>query len=222
MTHSSPGFTLLEMLVAISIVLVLAVVGASATKQAMGAAAAAKCQANLRQTLSGILLYAGENNAELPLHNRGDGTTVTGWWHMTDIAPYVQYEHKSGVNDLAQVYRCPEDKLFGLKDSSGAWALEEISFGYNVQMGKGGKSGAYRPVRLGQINNPSQKILIGDSGHKSEDGEVAYTLNPTDGTRQLPIARHHGKYHIGFADGHVAVVIPEDLTTNSNAWYPDK
>jgi prepilin-type N-terminal cleavage/methylation domain-containing protein len=61
-----PGFTLLELLVTITIIAILAVLTFSITRTMMANGRKAKGMANLRQVSSAMGLYANENNNTLP------------------------------------------------------------------------------------------------------------------------------------------------------------
>jgi prepilin-type N-terminal cleavage/methylation domain-containing protein len=99
--HSSPpsrrqGFTLVELLVTITIIVVLATLGFMGSKTFIKRAAAVKDVTNMRNVWTGIVLYAGENSDKLPGPINGGQRAVYGLASTGRIsfyiAPYLGYE----------------------------------------------------------------------------------------------------------------------------------
>ncbi|NBS07787.1 MAG: prepilin-type N-terminal cleavage/methylation domain-containing protein, partial [Verrucomicrobia bacterium] len=64
--YRSWGFSLVELLVVITIGALLAGLGMPAIQGAITKGKQAACASNMRQIGQGLLLYAGENNGRLP------------------------------------------------------------------------------------------------------------------------------------------------------------
>ncbi|GHC02806.1 prepilin-type N-terminal cleavage/methylation domain-containing protein [Cerasicoccus arenae] len=219
------GFSLVEVLVSVVIVAILAAVLLSVISGVRASNQTAKCRVNIRSILAAVQLYANEHDAVLPLHNRAKDGEVIALWHIDDVAPYLEYTRPKSidqVSDISDVFRCPADEYFGERSSGSGLSREEISYGYNLHLGKGGKSGDYRLVSMYNVANPSDQVVVADSGHASEDGMVAYVLNPKSGTSGMPFGRHNGMSNIGYLDGHVSLIDPSELDADSDAWYPDR
>ncbi len=74
------GFTLVEMLVTMSIVSSLAVVGTMSVKKAIVSANQAKCASNMRQIGLSLQQFAQDNNDTFPLTSHSTGTRINQAW----------------------------------------------------------------------------------------------------------------------------------------------
>ena len=87
------GFTLLEILVTVSILTMLIAVMVPAVMQARATTRRTVCQSNLRQWALGVQMYADAHHGELPF--RGQGVQPTTRFDAVDdwinaIPPYVE------------------------------------------------------------------------------------------------------------------------------------
>jgi len=98
MTSRPTGFSLIELLVALSIVAVLVTLGIGASRQALAAAEKADSLARLRTVGLAALTYAGEHNAQLPgplwpgqvmLYDADREGRI-----VRDLAPYLEVQHR--------------------------------------------------------------------------------------------------------------------------------
>ncbi|MFZ9937282.1 MAG: type II secretion system protein [Luteolibacter sp.] len=97
------GFTLVELLVAITIILVLAVLSFLGASALIRSAAAAKDTSTMRQFSSCITLYASEHNdylpgplftGQAPVYNKEPSTNIKEWRRLADcFAPYLGYDN---------------------------------------------------------------------------------------------------------------------------------
>lgn len=92
-----PGFTLVELLVAMGIMAVLALLLVPAVGRALARSRQAACLSNLRQLGTAMVSYAGDHGV-FPAAWTGD----QGRW-MDLVKPYVPKN--------CGVYRCPDDRL---------------------------------------------------------------------------------------------------------------
>ena len=104
--RSGRGFSLVELLVGITIGALLAGLGVPAIQGAIAKGKQAACASNMRQIGQGILLYAGENNGRLPDIFCGGEDEDASW--IKQLQPYL------GTN-YARVRICPADPKAGAK-----------------------------------------------------------------------------------------------------------
>lgn len=199
------AFTLTEILVAVAIISVLAVILMPATRNATQHANASRSLANLRQI--GVLMgsWLGDQDQMYP-YTQGPslGTGNTVWANA--LLPYLG---ESSSDSLKKVFICPaETKHSGISD---------YAANNHILVESSGKQ-----VRSASIPKPSQvailvtgKLSLGGGayqGYWSMDA-ITYVSNPKS-TGRTPAARLAGKVGLLFADGHVEQMAPEDVETN--------
>lgn len=120
------GFTLVELLVVISIIALLVSILMPSLGRAREQARAVYCASNQRQLLLGLIYYTEDNNEHLPYYSNPNWSTSTSQWLVqTDgwlgaIMPYVGAEGADTVSsggleyyeqkDFAEVGNCPSIK----------------------------------------------------------------------------------------------------------------
>jgi len=124
------GFTLIELLVVIAIIAILAAMLLPALSRAKDKAKSIGCLSNMKQWGLATVMYAGDNNDQLPPFGQGTyGSTQPFWTAL--LAPYVARSVPSGVyvteTDIYTnaVRRCPGGKIPVLKENEfraiGSW-----------------------------------------------------------------------------------------------------
>jgi type II secretory pathway pseudopilin PulG len=93
--RSRPGFTLLELLVVIGIIMILIAMLLVTLRRARIAAQSVNCVSNLRQITTGLRMFAGDNGNRLP-----DPGALEVSWEST-IRRYLQN---------SKVFECPADE----------------------------------------------------------------------------------------------------------------
>jgi prepilin-type processing-associated H-X9-DG protein/prepilin-type N-terminal cleavage/methylation domain-containing protein len=188
--YSGRGFTLVEILVVITIILVLAGVITPVGKGMMARSRTINCSTNLRQIGTASMLYAAENNMTLPgsVHQRGNSWTLT---LQAILQPY---------SDETLTFKCTED---GNKTRDRTYALNDF-----LTKKPSGATHLNYSV-LAKIDRPESTFMFAEAAvsHTEEHFHFA----PYHGGRILPAvfehqvatAAHGEKSNYLFADGHV-------------------
>jgi len=119
--QASHGFTLLEALVVITILVVLAALVLPLMSRAAMSANSVKCTSNLRQIGTAMLLYATDNAGVLPAST-----------HSARVAESWIYEIADYLDDVDQVRVCPADpakrKKRIIEQKGTSYALNDLVF----------------------------------------------------------------------------------------------
>ncbi|MBA4028282.1 MAG: hypothetical protein C0475_03985 [Planctomyces sp.] len=237
------GYTLIELLVAITIIAVLIGLLFPSLGGARQEARAVSCLSQCRQNVQGITMYHAENRA-YPGHQvrRPDGSRYRWYDAMAD------YVGAGGT------YQCP---------STPGWAVSRNnSYGYNykylgslrtIGLPAAGAPVVYESYPVRSVRSPSKTIAFGDSdgtGHQLEWGPEGgdhnplrlgnhgYTLDPTyiptkslgaySGTTPEPYAwgvqrtyvsdRHAGTCVLAMLDGSAQRQQPVEVYRDNSMW----
>jgi len=210
-SESRRGFSLIELLVAVSIVALLL----SLVLPALGAAGEAGrrivCQSNLRQMLTAAVLYRGDHDDRYPPAYGSEPGRLESWEITTLLG--AEREHVPGV--LWQgggVMALQQDPSFDGPDN---WSDAPFTgYNYNTSyLGKGQFESPAEPVRGAAVRRPTQTAVFGDGAYAGgankfmrsprgdrPGGDPGFTFGRTAGTQGY---RHTGVTNVGWADGHV-------------------
>ena len=169
-----PGFTLIELLVVIAIIAVLAALLLPVLSRAKGAAQGAQCASNVRQLIVAWLLYADDNNGQLPCNADGqDGAGIfTNWVAGTmssaSDATNSQLLIDPGQSSLARyistpaIYKCPGDRSRFVRSLSMNCRMNPTRIHGTPAFTAGGNA-SYKTYRLNrEISDPSQIFVFLD------------------------------------------------------------
>jgi len=227
--RATGGFTLIELLVVVMIIAILAGLLLTALPTAKAKGQAVFCLQNTRQINTACLVYTDDACDRLP-YNLGSGeikqkvaqdqfvnwnSTIMSWELDTDntntalltsggIGPYV--------SRVANVYRCPSDRVVSDIQAAAGWTSRVRSISMNAMVGDSGQFSTngvnvnnpdYRQFfKVSQMSQPAQIFMfIEEHPDSINDG---YFLNHPDDLKwfDLPASYHDGGVNVTFADGH--------------------
>ena len=220
--HQRGAFTLVELLVCLTIITVLAGLVAVAVTRANIKAKQVRCLSNLRQHGIALAVFVGEQSSYPLLVNpalRFPDHGISLWDALSTRGLGSLPTDSRNPNS---VYFCPsfigqlqaDDRLGNLSAIYGYNGDGLNGWGANLPLGLGinwnPESKSYNPVKESQVASPSRMIAMGD-GVKGWDttyqdsagltrlSDAQDHLGSTDRVKR----RHDGKLNVLFCDGHV-------------------
>jgi prepilin-type N-terminal cleavage/methylation domain-containing protein/prepilin-type processing-associated H-X9-DG protein len=206
------GFTLVELLVAIAIIVILVGISFPYLTTSIARAKIAGCSSHLRAIGVGLLAFAGDNDGNFPEagavipYDTVDPTTgKNGWMQQTD--PYIQ-----GRGSV--IYQCPDSSHIVPCDSAYSYFIGAHAAYSQTQ--------SFGAVNLLKMHDASAHILAGDVAFNMFTADDAdkddYGQDPAFNGNSGTIPIHLGSVNILFADGHVENVKKFDQTTMTTVY----
>ncbi len=172
------GFTLVELVVAISIIVLLMALSVSSFRLVRGQAQVTVCQSNLRQLLTELATYES-TNGRLPYskivyprlgpppggYTDNAALDSLGWWWFHDLGHSTPRPH---INPITSILYCPSNPI---SDRSLKYNCLFGNYGVNWSLCKGSdlvplfKDFRGPPLRLSNLSQTSKLLLIVDSGY---------------------------------------------------------
>ena len=191
---SSPrrGFTLVELLVSVAIILVLATALARVGQGMMDRGRAVHCAKNLREIGVATMAYAGENNMTLPQtsHQRGGKS-----WTLT-LKPYMDPDAK-----VIPDFKCPDDR-----DPTRTYTYLINDFLTPAPAGAPDLNYSY----LAKVRCPEAVMMFAEAAASNKNTDHFHFSDYRGGkipaevfAWQVGVEEHAGKANYLFADGHV-------------------
>jgi len=233
-----PGFTLLELLIAIGIIGLVVSMLLPTLSRAREKAYAAQCQNNLKQIGLGLFMYIQDSDEVLTRSCYGtcmggaaaDSDLVSNYKWMDVAMPYMMTEKS---------FMCPSDRT---TSATYAFRSGENYGGYGLNAAYGNPGDAQSPprsgifggvpytIKIGDIRHPSSTVWVTDcdnsAGPSNLGGSWAFfwgdaSANPTITTndpRKLStiVERHGGRANVLWCDGHVTSEKLETLAATKN------
>jgi prepilin-type N-terminal cleavage/methylation domain-containing protein/prepilin-type processing-associated H-X9-DG protein len=190
------AFTLVELLVTVSIIGILAALCLSVLSSARGKARRTQCVSNLRQWGFAYLLYADENNDCLP--RRGQGVQLltrldrgSDWFNA--LPPYFGQLPYSGLVAGGRKPKAREQSVFVCPVANDPGEQCFLCYGMNMNLSPWNLP---QPTRLGSVRQAARVVVMGEG------------LGPYSSTYPSPkpygvVARHTDTGNLLFLDGHV-------------------
>lgn len=172
-SHLGQAFTLVELLAAIGVLAILAVLLIPGLKSAVAKGKETRCVANLRQIGSAFIMYAGEHDGRIGNYDTDNLLSWGGNPPMWGGPPLSQRTLGPYISD-AEVFHCPAD-IGGaggndLKNSNFKWAGNSYEVANSTERGvtylsssNGYRPGNSVPGTLAAVDEPSKVILAFDA-----------------------------------------------------------
>jgi prepilin-type processing-associated H-X9-DG protein len=224
MRRPRTGFTLLQLIVVIGIIVLLMGLLLPALHRVRELTKSVQCLANLRQMSQAAHLYGVENDGRYPTAYcwaSGASSTVTFCWDLTtndttgrptQIVPGLLWQSA----DPTRVQQCPSF------EGSANW-LDDPYTGYNYNTsyaGHGQYESISTPARIASILHPATTALFGDGQWSGGANKFMRAPDPSPGDASFTGRwagtqgyRHLGKTNVAFCDGHAESV--SDCFTNN-------
>ena len=221
-------FTLIELLIVISIIALLAGMLMPALGTAKEKGQSNACINNLRQLSSSALMYADENRGVMSPCSNGssccNGRTWTG--------DRASNQRRTDLRTKGLITRYIGDDLeTKICPSVNAQVKQQLALaptdsgycrggGYGLNANFGWSGGVGKPVTVGRIVSPGSKIMFSDT-MESWGNSAAYSLrlvprgivvgSTSDMGYSNTCFRHNGLANVGWADGHISSEPPAEL-----------
>ncbi len=210
------GFTLVELLVVVSIIALLLGILLPGLGAAKELARQTSCASNLRNMVLGVRIYAHEHNGWLPLAEPSDREfpDPRQWFMNATLLNNMNVSIRK--NDAEQLLGPPKDATILICPSHHEpcqWKDETpltygLSYGMNGTWGIGGRPDHLKQRRINDFSNESEIMVFVDAcGIQLAPGIVLYHGCPKDNID----FRHGGRANAVFLDTHVKSVMPNDI-----------
>ncbi|MEX2607331.1 MAG: type II secretion system protein [Kiritimatiellia bacterium] len=217
-TDPKPGFTLIEMLVVISIIGLLTTLTAAGVGAALERARTTASRSNLRQLALAGVAYAVDHSGGLP-----PGASVNNRlrWHGARASISAPFEPEGGylspyLGHSGRVNRCP---LLDRISNTASFETGAGGYGYNsTYLGGIWSGGIHRPVHYTRISQASQTVFFTTTAFANQSGVMEYPFSDPyqsrDGHSLQPSThfRANGKALVAWLDGHVSLERPNTRT----------
>lgn len=207
-----PGFTLVELLVTITIVIALAALAFTIFGRTKKAAERVDCVNRLRQASAMLLASSNDSNGRIRAFRGGSGSFDFRPYFI--VADELQLRSNSQVTDteaMQDIMSCPSAP----NPQTPHWTCYGVNFTDNEQMGavwkdeqvkdEAGRTGNVSSLLVSTVTRPSGYVLIADSCQSN--GQQIFRIRGGDKVG----LRHDGRANVAFLDGSVRSMSPADL-----------
>ena len=232
-------FSLIELLITISVIAILAALLLPALNKARGKARDILCSGNLKQLSSYMFLYVEQNNDVIPAAF-GNANTPGKWQDMlyAIIAPGEQFADKYYLTKLNEdtwypknkVFACPASGPCNIAVSSRHYGINSSGFLYEdgraSSFGFASYYGKPYAMKLGRIKSPSRRAALFDIdkwGSYPESYAKVYSDLYKGSDNGVAVWRHRdgNGLNVNFADGHVETRRKNSIPNYAASLVPD-
>ncbi|TLD68593.1 hypothetical protein FEM03_21990 [Phragmitibacter flavus] len=212
------AFTLVELLVSITIFLIVCTLGFSGVKFYKGLASKSVCSSNLRQLAAATNMYCADHMGFFfPYVTYGSDGSRTWYFGKENSPPGTaegdrDLDKEAGplyeyIQAVGSIEMCP-----GFDYGSAVWKekFKGASYGYGYNWWLGGRSTGRVLMNVANIKSGARTMLFGDCAQANTFQPPASASNPMleefyiiDQTERTVHFRHANKANILFVDGHV-------------------
>jgi prepilin-type N-terminal cleavage/methylation domain-containing protein/prepilin-type processing-associated H-X9-DG protein len=173
------GFTLIELLVVIAIIAILAAILFPVFARAREKARQASCQSNLKQIMTGFLMYIQDFDEQFPPWTGNHcgaypgGAFSLAYMYPNLVGPYIKNGVDPATGALGGVWACPSSKAL-FSSITNTYAYNYYGFGGTSNCTGAGLGTAYTP-----FNGPNYAY----PAYQAQLGKVAETYVIMDGAQ---------------------------------------
>lgn len=221
---SLPGFTLVELLVVITVIIVLAAVSFSLAGSSIRKARAVQCGAVLKGLGGAVLLYTQDHNSRFPRSFHSAGAHREPGWAVS-IAPYLGISEERIENDWKRVFN---EQFRSPSDDSTDPNIYSYALNVHFELDPDGDDYKGSPATwhfLHQVSAPEATVMMAQTRPVSYGDHLM--CHQWSGIKAAKNALNHdihdGKANYLFADGHVELIKVEETIDPSrklNRWNP--
>jgi prepilin-type N-terminal cleavage/methylation domain-containing protein len=231
--HPAAGFTLVETLIVMAVIVVLASLGYTGSRRLVTTARIVESTANLRSLAAANTTYLSDHGVYCPADDRFNNRR----WHGARMASGSRFDPTKGflspyLGKSMRVTTCP---LFrAMAEGSSSFEDGTGGYGYNAAYIGGLPGGAFHPhtyLRVSQrqanVGNPSRTVMFATTAYARASGlqEYPYCEPPfwdygggPSGARPSPSVhfRAHGKALVAWCDGSVSSELKTETRGGAN------
>ncbi len=225
------GWTLLELLSVVVIVLVLSSIGLVAYRSTNEKAKASRCVANLRQVGTAFLLYTYEQNNNVITSQMGGANIEVGWTRLIVNLGYLPKDQPWTVlhcpsakidpkHELSKLNYRPNSPNLGAGDAWrwGTYGLNMCKIPNRATAVEGIEPKSEKPVRffklpMAKVESMSRHVLLADSSMGGPDHYQTMRMERDDkhgvGLRHGPAKHRYANAF--FLDGHIEMLTRDGI-----------
>jgi prepilin-type N-terminal cleavage/methylation domain-containing protein len=219
------GFTLVEVLVVISVIALLAAILLPALSKASERARAIFCLNNTKQLVLAWQLYSDEHEGWLPYNLGMNGSsfrTNLNWvnnvmtWDLssdnTNVGTITGASLGPYLSGATSIYRCPSDTALSAVQRAAGWSARIRSYSMNAMVGNAGNfstngvnsnnPGYKQFFKITQVFRPAEIFVFLDEHPDSINDGYFLERDYYPEWHDLPASYHNSSTAFSFTDGH--------------------
>lgn len=221
--QTTSAFTLIELLIVISIISILASMLLPALQKARDTGRAVVCLSNMKRLGVLVYLYADDNNGKiLPRYSTitpGNNGAYDGilWPYLFSGQEMQQWNSSLGRSSqyLSSPFHCPTHTINAQHDGYRSTVVNNQIMAY-MPIGE-------RPRKLSSISMPNVRFLVGENHLRDNYAFMGTNLSSIYFHSPLPRMYHNGKHNMLYLDGHAKAIDPRRYTNKFTKYFdPDR